>query len=125
MREHGTIKEYRRGCRCADCKVANNAYMKEYRERQRSALSGVTAKFAAIDAGHLGWMDRARCKGMDTDLFFPSRGTDVEAVRAICAECEVAEECLAFALRTNQDTGVWGGKSVRERDAMRSLLRIG
>lgn len=124
-REHGTVKEYRRGCRCEDCKAANNVYMKEYRERQRSALDNVTSHFTSVDLGNLNWMDRARCKGMDNEIFFPSRGEGVDAARAICAECDVVDECLAFALRTNQEVGVWGGKSIRERDAMRNLLRIG
>jgi WhiB family redox-sensing transcriptional regulator len=33
----------------------------------------------------------------------------------ICADCPVRRQCLAFALDTRQDHGVWGGTSEQER----------
>jgi len=42
---------------------------------------------------------------------------------AICAKCPVRRECLAFALRTDQVHGMWGGMSEQERRALRSAVK--
>jgi WhiB family redox-sensing transcriptional regulator len=75
-------------------------------------------------------LDGAACKGADLDLFF---GPDAEFVtarqqreaeaRAICARCPARPECLAYALDTGQDYGVWGGATEDERRAMRRQRR--
>jgi hypothetical protein len=39
----------------------------------------------------------------------------VAEAKAICAGCQVRRDCLAFALRTHQVHGVWGGLSEQER----------
>ena len=43
--------------------------------------------------------------------------------KAICAKCPVRPECLAFALRTDQVHGVWGGMSEQERRPLRSAVK--
>lgn len=76
------------------------------------------------------WVQRARCKEEDPELFFPV-GTSgpaleqIERARAICMQCEVREECLEWALASGQDAGVWGGTSEEERKAMRRSRRVG
>ncbi len=45
-----------------------------------------------------GWMDEAECKGMDPELFFPSRGESTREAKAVCAECSVRSECIEHAL---------------------------
>jgi WhiB family transcriptional regulator, redox-sensing transcriptional regulator len=79
------------------------------------------------------WMDRAACQGMvtsaDEDIFFApdldelggNRGaaTRVAATReslalAVCDRCPVQLECLAYAVTTRQQHGVWGGKTQQE-----------
>lgn len=76
------------------------------------------------------WVQRARCKDEDPELFFPV-GTSgpaleqIERARAICMQCEVREECLEWALASGQDAGVWGGTSEEERKAMRRGRRLG
>ena len=72
-----------------------------------------------------GWRDRAVCRDTDPDLFFPvgttgSAVTEIEAAKALCRTCPVREQCLEFALRANQEAGVWGGASEEERRKMRS-----
>jgi WhiB family redox-sensing transcriptional regulator len=74
------------------------------------------------------WVHRARCKDEDPELFFPvgSTGpaaTQADMAKAICFECDVRCECLEWALRTNQDSGVWGGTSEEERRALRRARR--
>ncbi|HEV3067797.1 MAG TPA: WhiB family transcriptional regulator [Streptosporangiaceae bacterium] len=38
--------------------------------------------------------------------------------KAICATCRVRRECLAFALRTGQIHGIWGGTTEHERTGL-------
>jgi WhiB family transcriptional regulator, redox-sensing transcriptional regulator len=68
------------------------------------------------------WHDRAACRGMGPQLFFPSRGEDVRPAKEMCATCPVADECLAFSTTpgAGQAHGIWGGLSSRERRAART-----
>ena len=66
------------------------------------------------------WRSAAACRVADPDLFFPvsSSGPALEQVaeaKEVCARSQVRPECLAFALRTHQVHGVWGGMSEQER----------
>lgn len=71
------------------------------------------------------WREQAACSGSDNELFFPV-GEDEEVVapaKAICAACPVKEDCLQYALATNQTEGVWGGMSAPERRRLRRRIR--
>jgi WhiB family redox-sensing transcriptional regulator len=70
------------------------------------------------------WRDHALCRDTDPELFFPIGTTGLALVaidhaKRVCSECRVTQECLEFALDTNQDSGVWGGLSEEERRAIR------
>ncbi len=72
----------------------------------------------------MNWIESARCIGEDPDLFFPIGSTgpaaaQVESAKAICTLCGVREECLEWALVTDQEAGVWGGLSEEERRALK------
>ncbi|MGB6577696.1 MAG: WhiB family transcriptional regulator [Streptosporangiaceae bacterium] len=76
------------------------------------------------------WRSLAACQFADPDLFFPisssgPSGAQVAQAKAICAGCTVRHECLAFALRTHQVHGVWGGLSEEERYRLRSAALAG
>jgi WhiB family transcriptional regulator, redox-sensing transcriptional regulator len=69
----------------------------------------------------------AACRSADPDLFFPSSSSgpslaQVAQAKAMCAGYPVRRECLAFALRTHQVHGVWGGRSEQERHPLRSVI---
>jgi len=68
------------------------------------------------------WMAAARCRNVDPDLFFPTKGgPDVTAhAKAVCAQCPVRTECLEYAVENGERYGVWGGLSPKER---RPLVR--
>jgi WhiB family redox-sensing transcriptional regulator len=68
------------------------------------------------------WMAAARCRNVDPDLFFPTKGgPDVTAhAKAVCAQCPVRTECLEYAVENQERYGVWGGLSPKER---RPLMR--
>src|SRR5690242_8005745 len=70
------------------------------------------------------WRDRAACRDTNPELFFPIGTTglaidQIDAARAVCAQCPVMSECLEFALATNQEAGVWGGTTEDERRKLR------
>lgn len=73
------------------------------------------------------WRDRAACRNSDPDLFFPVGSTgpaleEIRAAKALCARCPVQDRCLAFALETNQDAGIWGGATEEERRELRRKI---
>jgi len=72
-----------------------------------------------------GWRDDAACGGTETALFFPAgeEETLAEAAKSVCAACPVSEDCLQYAIATNQSEGVWGGLTGAERRRLRRRLR--
>ena len=65
------------------------------------------------------WQDRAACRMVPVELFFPPAEQEVEEAKAMCAICEVRQPCLEFALAAGERFGVWGGLTPQER---RSLI---
>jgi WhiB family redox-sensing transcriptional regulator len=63
------------------------------------------------------WVTDAACRGMDPNAWFPERGDLVAPLKAICADCPVKEPCAEYAVM--EKYGIWGGKSERERRAIR------
>jgi WhiB family redox-sensing transcriptional regulator len=70
------------------------------------------------------WMERAACRGLSTDLFFPERGADASAAKAVCAACPVRDDCYEYAFESGERHGIWGGTSERERRRIRRQRRI-
>ncbi|WP_128429597.1 WhiB family transcriptional regulator [Streptomyces cyaneus] len=74
------------------------------------------------------WRDHAACRHEDPDLFYPI-GTSgpmllqTEQAKAVCRRCSVQEQCLRWALDTEQFIGIWGGTSENERRALRRRAR--
>ena len=83
-----------------------------------------------IDLEFKSWNDDARCKDVeDPDIFFPPR--DKTKYKKIAAQaktyclgtngknpCPVRQECLWEAVSNDEQHGIWGGMSHRERNAM-------
>ena len=72
----------------------------------------------------LDWRHRSACRDEDPELFFPVGNTgpaiaQIEEAKKVCNRCEVKEPCLAWALESGQDAGVWGGLSEDERRALK------
>ena len=70
----------------------------------------------------MSWQDEADCKGMDASLFFPEPGRNQAPIVRVCAACPVRKQCLQHAL-DNDELGIWGGTSERERERMRRGTR--
>jgi WhiB family redox-sensing transcriptional regulator len=74
------------------------------------------------------WRDEASCRESDPALFFPVGSTaveDIHAAKAVCAGCAVRRACLEFAMRTNQEAGIWGGWTEDERRRLRRRWMAG
>jgi WhiB family redox-sensing transcriptional regulator len=63
----------------------------------------------------LAWRQRAACRGVDPDIFYPVSDEDAADAKAICAQCPVQGACLEWALTRREHDGVWGGATERER----------
>lgn len=61
------------------------------------------------------WQNRAACRGVDTNVFFPATEEEADPAKAICDVCPVREACLEHALADREREGVWGGATERER----------
>ncbi|MFF0386879.1 WhiB family transcriptional regulator [Streptomyces sp. NPDC004286] len=66
---------------------------------------------------------RAACRDEDPELFFPIGETgpallQEEEAKAVCRRCPLTESCLEGALEREENAGVWGGMSEKERRAL-------
>jgi WhiB family transcriptional regulator, redox-sensing transcriptional regulator len=80
----------------------------------------------ALSTAQYDWRVSSLCKDTDPELFFPVGTTgqalvQIAMAKQVCTECTVSEECLEFALVTNQDSGIWGGTSEEERRKIRRI----
>lgn len=70
-----------------------------------------------IGVDPLAWQDRAECRGVNPDLFFPESKADLKValrlIGPICAACPVQAECLEYG--RSQHFGIWGGEYVGPR----------
>ncbi len=82
-------------------------------------MAGQGAQGVQVYDGH--WTARAQCgQGkVAPDALFVEGAAQRDA-REVCHRCPVRLECLADALDSRADFGVWGGMTERER---RALLR--
>lgn len=83
--------------------------------------------FGAPTARNDSWTERAACKGL-TSTMFPGIGGHAGPALAICAGCEVREECGEYGAQ--EVYGVWAGtfrdeKSDRDRRYYRNKKAAG
>ncbi len=70
------------------------------------------------------WVEKAICRGLNTDIFFDERRSPNERMaKNICHKCPVATECLHYAQTNYINFGIWGGKTPRERMVIRRTRR--
>lgn len=76
------------------------------------------------------WRNDAKCLGMDVEMFFPPRDKEkykeiADAAKAVCfgkdgkPPCPVRLKCLLYADSMDEQHGIWGGYSHRERNALK------
>lgn len=80
--------------------------------------------------GRTAWMSWAACLHANPELFFPTAAGltgagQAQEAKEVCASCPVRPACLAYALTTGQQHGIWGGATEKERQTIaRSGHRI-
>lgn len=94
-----------------------------------------SAFLAALITGlHEPWRELAACRGRAPSngqdrvwghAFFPHHGQSHRHGKRVCAACPVTADCLAFALRTGEPYGIWGGTSPLQRRYIRFLIGLG
>tara|TARA_A100001201_G_scaffold29158_2_gene31421 strand:- start:3891 stop:4211 length:321 start_codon:yes stop_codon:yes gene_type:complete len=75
------------------------------------------------------WYSDAACNTvvhpeLNADEWFPERGSSTKKAKEICNSCPVKEPCLEQALERGERFGIWGGKSERERRAIRKERKM-
>lgn len=65
------------------------------------------------------WMEFARCRGADPNLFFAEPGVAWQEKHAeakkYCSKCVVYKDCMKFSIDNQIDYGIWGGLSPTQR----------
>ena len=82
------------------------------------------------------WRYQAKCAGVDTALFYPPRDRrlykDVaDRAKAVCwgtgdndLGCPVRNNCLWYAVESDDSYGIWGGLSNRERGHFKKAFEM-
>lgn len=70
-----------------------------------------------------GWRQRAACRDVNPELFFPVGSTgpallQAEKAKQVCQSCPVSVPCREFAISIKA-VGVWGGTTDSERHAVK------
>jgi WhiB family redox-sensing transcriptional regulator len=68
-----------------------------------------------VDIDPLDWRKYSLCAQTNPEAFSPEKGGSSREAKKICASCDVVDHCLKYALDNDEDFGIWGGLSVRER----------
>jgi WhiB family redox-sensing transcriptional regulator len=75
----------------------------------------------------LSWQDDAKCRGMDTELFYyphlirgPQRRAYAARAKAICKDCPVKLQCLKDAIDRDDRSSIQGGASPEDRGVISS-----
>lgn len=64
------------------------------------------------------------CRPDDNQLFYGDQeGSDSRKATALCRRCPHQLDCLLWALKTNQQYGVWGGMTPNGRTRLRRALK--
>jgi WhiB family redox-sensing transcriptional regulator len=61
------------------------------------------------------WLKEAKCRKMDTSIFFPRTSEQSMFAKSICTDCTVKRECLKYAIDNDISYGVWGGLGEQAR----------
>ena len=85
-------------------------------------------RLSPLQPGDWEWQKNAACRAMGSAVFFhptderdPARSHRIARAKAICHSCAVIVDCLTYALRVREPSGIWGGLSENERASLLGL----
>lgn len=111
---------------CGPCRQARKEY-RYYNERERAKGNAMTKPApvmparsgnAYVQVATVPYPDasQALCTQADPELWFPDSPAAAHGKAvAICRACPVMQECLAWALATNEEFGIWGATTRTQR----------
>lgn len=68
------------------------------------------------------WTEYALCTQTDPDLFHDVRSKrEVKLAKRVCEQCVSKLFCLDYAVVNNEEDGIWGGLTSRERKALKII----
>ncbi|NNE97117.1 MAG: WhiB family transcriptional regulator [Acidimicrobiales bacterium] len=87
-----------------------------------SAVTSVATTQLKGPSGDRFW-SKAACRGPHHEIFFPpsisetrrSKRRREARAKEICSTCPIQPSCLATALGRNEQHGIWGGHTAKER----------
>ena len=65
--------------------------------------------------GQPNWYAKAECRNYNPELWHSDEAEDISQAKKHCQACPVREECLALAYQNDEQFGIWGGLTVKER----------
>ena len=68
------------------------------------------------------WRQMSACRDLGSTVFFaedPMGVFEEQTAKAVCDQCFVIDDCLAYAITHNAPFGVWGGMTTPERRVVR------
>lgn len=86
----------------------------------RSQMDELYNKLAIVLEERSKWSRESNCQGLNPDMFILEKGERRKDAQKVCDGCKVNLECLDFALQHQSVKGFWGGKTEKERIAIRS-----
>ncbi len=87
-----------------------------------TAVSSVARPQPKVQPGMPVW-GAAACRGPHQEIFFPPSVTETRRskrrrearAKEICTTCSIQGDCLTAALNRNEQHGIWGGHTAKER----------
>jgi WhiB family transcriptional regulator, redox-sensing transcriptional regulator len=64
---------------------------------------------------NLSWRQKAACRGLDPEIFYPTSDDAADSAKIVCSACAVRTACLEYALSHRENDGIWGGATEKER----------
>ncbi len=88
-----------------------------------SAATAVSVLESSIRSRHERIWAQAACRGPHQEIFFPPAVSETRRAKRrrearakeICSSCPIIDDCLAVALERNEQHGIWGGMTEKER----------
>jgi WhiB family redox-sensing transcriptional regulator len=124
LREYGRRRYCNRSCASRHATPRTGKPPRTTTRRNAHRDSGAIR--LAADPAELAWREHGACRQVsDPDVFYPhSQGNGAAAhvaeAKWWCSICPVTPQCLAWALKHDED-GVWGGTTEAERAEMKKL----
>ena len=114
-----------RNVRCVKCpgpSISSNPLERPGRPKERiqhvDSLDTAIAAPSTVTDEVPSWHSDALGAQTDPEEFFPPPGGATSRAKRVCAECPVRAACLDHALTYNEQQGIWGGKTPRERQEL-------